>query len=108
MTKKYNIDMYKAEEELWLRAVESPKGIAFKPKEAEVNFYSWAANWRLRLHKARMADRQRNQLLYEPGHPKHGKSAFDSYVVKIDEELLCLRIEPRADDLNSIEVEDIE
>lgn len=106
MANKYNIDMFRTEEELWLRAVENPKGISFRPKDPGANFHSWAANWRLRMHKCRMADRQRNLTLYPPGHAKHGKSAFDSYIVRIDEETLCLRIEYRGDDLDSLIVED--
>lgn len=107
MPRKHNVEAYAAELEIWAQAIESPVGITFRPKDSSADFQSWAINWQHRMNRARAADRERSKTIYDLGHPKHGKSDFDTYKVSIDKQYLCIRIEPRTEEIESIIIEEI-
>jgi len=55
-----------------------PKGIRIKCAS-----YEDAMHFRLRLHKARKIDRKDNLEVYPPGDIMHGKSVYDSLIMRI-------------------------
>lgn len=105
---KRNIAMYPAEEEILMKACESPNGIKIRNKDPSRDFKRWSINMRHRLNQCREADRQRNAQVYDLSHPMHGKSNFDSLMVSVNSKEQCIEITPRAAGLESLEIEDIE
>lgn len=81
-----NIAAYAAEEEILLRALESPRGLILRPKQGEQATKNWATYNRHRLNQCREADRQRSQGVWPEGDPRHGKSAFEGLVMTTGED----------------------
>src|SRR5215831_4905652 len=64
--------------ELMEKAMEDPKGIRIKfATEQDAWLY------RLRLHSARKIDRRDNMDNYEVGHGMHGKSIYDTLIMRL-------------------------
>lgn len=108
---KHNIALYPTEEELFLRALDAESGIKIKASTPEGATKQWATNFSHRMNKCREADRQRSLTIYDPGHAKHGKSDFDSLIVRkhFDAEAQgwYLTITRREEDIGSFEIEDL-
>jgi hypothetical protein len=66
--------------ELMEKAINDPKGIQVKFARNED---AW--HFRVRLHTARRIDRTDNMSLFPEGHMMHGKSPYDSLVMRIRE-----------------------
>lgn len=64
--------------DLMNKALADPKGIKVKFES-----YGDALHFRLRLHTARRIDRKDNLEVYPEGNVMHGKSAYDSLIMRI-------------------------
>jgi hypothetical protein len=65
-------------QELYEAAARDPKGA-----RACLGTYEAAIGMRTRMHYFRKLDREANAETYDSGHPMHGVSTFDEYVVQI-------------------------
>jgi hypothetical protein len=72
---------YAALYEVWDRAIEDPIGVRVRFTD-----HGSATQYRLQLHKARRADRELNQQIYEPEHELFGRSIYDQMIVRIKPE----------------------
>ena len=64
--------------DIFERATLDPKGA-----RAKAGDHSAAISLRTRLHYYRTLDRQANAGIYDPGHPMHGRSLYDSLLVEL-------------------------
>lgn len=64
--------------EIFLRALETPKGIKVK-----CHTRAEAINLRSRLNYYRQMDRNENKKVYPPDHPQHGGSVYDKLILRI-------------------------
>lgn len=62
------------------RALSATKGIRMTFAD-----YGAANHFRVRLHKARVKDREANAETYDEDHPSHGTSKYDELIVKLRE-----------------------
>ena len=77
--KEISIEAYEKELRWFEQAVSSPKGISITCADAGM-----AVNTRMRMNKFRAAIRRQNANIYPPGHPLHGASPFDNFVISLD------------------------
>lgn len=104
-----NMDQYQNEEELFLRAFESPRGIRIRQDVPDAqSFNGWAMATRMRLHKARQVHRELSKDMYPPDDARWGRSTYDKLLVKINKDLLAIEIIPRQDQLDKLQIEEIE
>ncbi len=73
-----SLSAYQDCQELFDKAVSGAKGARFK-----LNSFEACVQLRTRLHYFRKLDRGSNAEVYPPGHPQHGQSIYDQYVVQI-------------------------
>lgn len=62
------------------RALSTTKGIRMTFAD-----FGAANHFRVRLHKARVKDREQNAETYEEDHPSHGTSKYDELIVRVRE-----------------------
>lgn len=101
MSMPTSLRAYKDCEELYSRAAADPKGA-----RACLGTYEAAIQMRTRMHYFRKLDREANLTVYPQGHPMHGESAYDEFVVQIirDEDgEFWLYITPRSARILAIE-----
>jgi hypothetical protein len=93
---------YKDCEEAYSAAASDRKGARIK-----LGTYESAVQMRTRLHYFRKLDREANATTYpDPGHPMHGQSLYDEYVVQImrdEDDEYWLYITPRSARILAIE-----
>ena len=63
---------------LFERANGEPLGIKFKCDDL-----NYATHFKMRLHMARVIDREDNALAYDSDHPMHGRSIYDDISVSV-------------------------
>lgn len=83
------------------RALDDPRGIRI-PFDSE----SAAKAYLARMHNGRKIDRSNNARTYEPDHPMHGQSAYDSLCCTIregDDGTFFIYVEPRDKYVGEIE-----
>lgn len=66
---------------LYERAATDPKGA-----RACLGTYEASVQMRTRMHYFRKLDRQANEGVYPVGHPMHGQTLYDEYVVQLKED----------------------
>jgi len=81
MSLPITLGAYRDCEDLFLRACADPKGI-----RACLGTFEACFQKRQRMHYYRNLDRRANADMYEAGHPMHGASAYDDYVLQIIED----------------------
>lgn len=70
---------YRDCQSLYEKAAKDPKGI-----RAKLGTYEACVQMRTRMHYFRTLDREANAKTYPEGHPTHGVSPFDDFVVTIE------------------------
>ncbi len=73
-----SLSAYRDCEALFMKATEGQRGA-----RAKLASYDACVQLRTRLHYFRTLDRKANAETYPHGHPSHGQSVYDEYVVQI-------------------------
>lgn len=101
MSMPTSLRAYRDCEELYARAAADPKGA-----RACLGTYESAVQMRTRMHYFRKLDREANLTIYPTGHPMHGESTYDEFVVQIirdEDDEFWLYITPRSARILAIE-----
>jgi len=88
-------------QKLFEAAIADPKGA-----RCRIGTQESCINMRTRMHYFRKLDRDANAATYEAGHPMHGTSVYDAYVVRLimdEDSEWWVYVEPRASDSMIIE-----
>jgi len=109
---KHNIALYPAEEEIFLRALESEKGLRVRAGNGVPPTKSWAFGFAHRMNRCRLADAERSKTMYPLADPRHGVSQFDCLIVRRKQiegtDDWYIEITRREEDLGTFEVEEID
>ena len=87
--------------DIFERATLDPKGA-----RAKAGTYEAAIGLRTRLHYYRTLDRRANADIYDLGHPMHGRSLYDSFLVELipdEDNNWWAYITPRKDKILALE-----
>jgi len=87
--------------DIFERAALDPKGA-----RAKAGTYEAAIGLRTRLHYYRTLDRRANAGIYADGHPMHGRSIYDSYIVELlrdEDDDWWTYVTPRKDKILALE-----
>lgn len=84
MTMPKSIDAYKECDDIFERALNSPKGffVIFADERSAIQF-------RIKMNVYRDKLRKKNRGIYPEDHPQHGTSPYDAYKIAIDPENKC-------------------
>ena len=101
MSLPQSLGAYRDCQDLFERATVDPKGI-----RACLGTYEACFQRRQRMHYFRNLDRKANADTYPQGHPQHGVSVYDDYILQIIQDVekkFWLYIQPRSGQILEIE-----
>lgn len=81
MTLPNSLSAYRDCRDLFDAAAEDPKGC-----RAALTSQQHGTNLNMRMNYFRSLDRKANAGIYQPGHPLHGASSYDEFVISIRED----------------------